>query len=213
MRRRTALEGHARWPDCTGAQRSACGRRGTRRARPRSSAYRTMEHGVRRGAAHLQARRRLSRSLRAASRWTGGGILMRAFVLAIVMIFASAGGYCADYPSKPVRLVVPFPAGGTTDVMGRLIGQQLSARLGQQFIIDNRPGAAGGIGADVVAKAPGDGYTLLLGAVATHSINPSLYARLPYDPVKDFEPISLVGTLQNVLVVNPSVPARSVQDL
>jgi tripartite-type tricarboxylate transporter receptor subunit TctC len=134
---------------------------------------------------------------------------------AVLFAFALVIGYAhsADFPSKPVRLVVPFPAGGTTDVMGRLIGQQLSARLGQQFIIDNRPGAAGGIGTDVVAKSPADGYTLLLGAVATHSINPSLYAHLPYDPVKDFAPISLLGTLPNVLVVNPSLPVRSVQEL
>ena len=134
---------------------------------------------------------------------------------AVLVAFALAVGYAqsADYPSKSVRLVVPFPAGGTTDVMGRLIGQQLSARLGQQFIIDNRPGAAGGIGTDVVAKSPADGYTLLLGAVATHSINPSLYGHLPYDPVKDFAPISLLGTLPNVLVVNPSLPVRSVQEL
>jgi tripartite-type tricarboxylate transporter receptor subunit TctC len=134
---------------------------------------------------------------------------------AVLVAFALAVGYAqsADYPSKSVRLVVPFPAGGTTDVMGRLIGQQLSARLGQQFIIDNRPGAAGGIGTDVVAKSPADGYTLLLGAVATHSINPSLYGHLPYDSVKDFAPISLLGTLPNVLVVNPSLPVRSVQEL
>ncbi len=133
----------------------------------------------------------------------------------VLVAFALVIGYAhsADYPSKPVRLVVPFPAGGTTDVMGRLIGQQLSARLGQQFIIDNRPGAAGGIGTDVVAKSPADGYTLLLGAVATHSINPSLYAHLPYDPVKDFVPISLLGTLPNVLVINPSLSVRSVQEL
>ena len=136
-----------------------------------------------------------------------------ALVAALALFVGHARGADTGYPNKPVRLVVPFPPGGTTDVMGRLIGQQLSARLGHQFVIDNRPGAGGGIGADIVAKAPADGYTLLLGAVATHSINPSLYAKLPYDAVKDFAPISLLATLQNVLVVNPSLPVRSVQEL
>jgi tripartite-type tricarboxylate transporter receptor subunit TctC len=136
-----------------------------------------------------------------------------ALVAALAIFVGSARAADTGYPNKPIRLVVPFPAGGTTDVIGRLIGQQLSARLGQQFIIDNRPGAGGSIGADIVAKAPPDGYTLLLGAVATHSINPSLYAKLPYDAVKDFAPISLLATLPNVLVVNPSLPVRSVQEL
>ena len=136
-----------------------------------------------------------------------------ALVAALAIFVGSAHGADTGYPNKPIRLVVPFPAGGTTDVMGRLIGQQLSVRLGQQFVIDNRPGAGGSIGTDIVAKAPADGYTLLLGGVATHSINPSLYARLPYDAVKDFAAVSLLATLPNVLVVNPSLPVRSVQEL
>jgi tripartite-type tricarboxylate transporter receptor subunit TctC len=138
---------------------------------------------------------------------------MRALIAFLLALSLPSITQAAQYPTKPVRLIVPFPAGGTTDVMGRLIGQQLATRLGQQFIIDNRPGAAGGLGADLAAKAPPDGYTLLLGAVATHSINPSLYARLPYDAVKDFEPVALLGTLPNVLVVNPNVPARTLQEL
>lgn len=138
---------------------------------------------------------------------------LAAWLLAPLLAAALTCAQAAEYPSKPIRLVVPFPAGGTTDVLGRLLAQQLTTRLGQQIIVDNRPGAAGGIGADVVAKSAGDGYTLLLGAVSTHSINPSLYARLSYDAVKDFVPISLVGTLPNVLVVNPGVPAKSVQEL
>lgn len=136
-----------------------------------------------------------------------------ALVAALAIFAGSAHGAETGYPNKPIRLVVPFPPGGTTDVIGRLIGQQLSTRLGQQFVIDNRPGAGGSIGTDIVAKAPADGYTLLLGTVATHSINPSLYARLPYDAVKDFAPISLLATLPNVLVVNPSLPVRSVREL
>ena len=136
-----------------------------------------------------------------------------ALVAALAIFVGSAHGADTGYPNKPIRLVVPFPAGGTTDVMGRLIGQQLSVRLGQQFVIDNRPGAGGSIGTDIVAKAPADGYTLLLGGVATQSINPSLYARLPYDAVKDFAAVSLLATLPNVLVVNPSLPVRSVQEL
>ena len=139
--------------------------------------------------------------------------LIVALLIGLSVLAGEARAADAPYPSKPVGLVVPFPPGGTTDVLGRLVGQQLSVRLGQQFVIDNRPGAGGGIGTDIVAKAPADGYTLLLGAVATHSINPSLYARLPYDAVKDFAPISLLGTLPNVLVVNPSLPVRSVQEL
>jgi tripartite-type tricarboxylate transporter receptor subunit TctC len=138
---------------------------------------------------------------------------MAAWLLGALLGAALSCAHAADYPTKPIRLVVPFPAGGTTDVLGRLLAQQLTTRLGQQIIVDNRPGAGGGIGADVVAKSAGDGYTLLLGAVSTHSINPSLYAKLPYDAVKDFVPISLVGTLPNVLVVNPGVPAKSVLEL
>jgi tripartite-type tricarboxylate transporter receptor subunit TctC len=136
-----------------------------------------------------------------------------ALLIGLSVLIGHAQAADPAYPSKPVRLVVPFPPGGTTDVLGRLVGQQLSTRLGQQFVIDNRPGAGGGIGTDIVAKAPADGYTLLLGAVATHSINPSLYARLPYNAVKDFAAISLLGTLPNVLVVNPSLPVHSVQEL
>jgi tripartite-type tricarboxylate transporter receptor subunit TctC len=141
---------------------------------------------------------------------------MRAIVALLVglsVLVGQARAADAPYPSKPVRLVVPFPPGGTTDVLGRLVGQQLSMRLGQQFVIDNRPGAGGGLGTDIVAKAPADGYTVLLGGVAPHSINPRLYARLPYDAANDFAPISLLGTLPNVLVVNPSLPVRSVQEL
>ena len=132
----------------------------------------------------------------------------------LAVALGSAGLAAAqDYPSKPVKLVVPFPAGGSVDAVARILGQKLSLKLGQQFVIENRPGAGGNIGSDFVAKAPRDGYTLLLAGVSSHAINPSLYAQLPYDAVKDFTSICLVYSLPNVLVVNPSVPAKSVQEL
>jgi tripartite-type tricarboxylate transporter receptor subunit TctC len=135
--------------------------------------------------------------------------------LAIVLAaFASSLAFAqATYPSKPVRLVVPFPAGGTTDILARAAAQKLSEAWGQQVIVDNRPGAAGNIGAELVAKAAPDGYTLLMGTVGTHAINPSLYAKMPYDHVKDFVPVILVAGVPNVLVVNPGVPVNSVPEL
>ena len=117
------------------------------------------------------------------------------------------------YPAKPVRLVVPFPPGGTTDILARAVAQKLSEAWGQQVVVDNHPGAGGNIGSDIVAKAAPDGYTLLMGTVGTHAINPSLYAKMPYNHVKDFAPVILVAGVPNVLVVNPSVPAQSVQEL
>jgi tripartite-type tricarboxylate transporter receptor subunit TctC len=118
-----------------------------------------------------------------------------------------------NYPVKPVKTIVPFPAGGTTDILGRIVAQKLSERLGQPFIIDNRGGAGGNIGADVVAKSAPDGYTLLVGTVGTNAINASLYAKMPYDTARDFVPIGLIAAVPNVLVVHPSLPARSVKEL
>jgi tripartite-type tricarboxylate transporter receptor subunit TctC len=117
------------------------------------------------------------------------------------------------YPSKPVRVIVPYPAGGGTDFFARAAGAKLSTLLGQQIVVDNRPGAATIIGAEAAAGSPPDGYTLLLGDSATYAVNPSLYRKLPYDPQKDFAPISLTGRFALLLVVNPSVPANSVQEL
>ena len=133
-------------------------------------------------------------------------------VAALVAPIAFAQG-AASYPTKPVRLVVPFPAGGTTDILARAVAQQLSVGWGQQVIVDNRPGAGGNIGSELVAKAAPDGYTLLMGTVGTHAINPSLYAKMPYDHVKDFTPVVLVAGVPNVLVVNPSLPVHSVPEL
>src|SRR3954470_20018697 len=139
---------------------------------------------------------------------------MRADWLCLAVALGVTGPATApDYPSKPVKIVVPFPPGGSVDAVARILGQKLSSKFGKQFVIENRPGAGGNIGSDFVAKAPRDGYTLLLAGVSSHAINPSLYPQLPYDPVKDFTPICLVYSLPNVLVVNPAVPAKSVQEL
>jgi tripartite-type tricarboxylate transporter receptor subunit TctC len=108
------------------------------------------------------------------------------------------------WPAKPVRIVVPFAAGGTTDILARALAPELTRSLGQTFIVDNKPGAGGNVGAAEVAKAAPDGYTLLMGTVGTHGINQSLYPKLPYDPVKDFAPITLVAGVPNVLVLNPA---------
>ena len=119
----------------------------------------------------------------------------------------------AEYPDKPIRLVVPFPAGGATDLMARTLAQKLAQRLGQAVVIDNRAGAGGGIGAEAVATAPPDGYTLLFATMGSLTINPSLYKNLRYDPVKSFVPISLTHNTSNLLVVDPGLPAKSVAEL
>jgi tripartite-type tricarboxylate transporter receptor subunit TctC len=115
------------------------------------------------------------------------------------------------YPSRPVRWIVPFPPGGGTDILARLIGQWLSERLGQQFVIDNRPGAGGNIGTEAAVHAPPDGYTLLL-AASVHTINPSLYDKLGFNFIRDIAPVAGIMRVPNVMVVNPSVPARSVPE-
>lgn len=119
----------------------------------------------------------------------------------------------AAYPDKPLRLVVPFPAGGAADIMARGMAQKLGAELGQQIVIDNKGGAGGTTASEIVAKSPADGYTLLFGTMGTHAINASLYQKLRYDPVKDFVPVSLTHITPRVLVVHPSVGANSVQEL
>lgn len=115
---------------------------------------------------------------------------------------AAAGAHAQAYPTKPIKLVVPFAAAGTTDILARAVGAELTKSLGQPVIIDNRPGAGGNIGADFVAKSTADGYTLLMGTVGTHGINQSLYSKMPYDTVKDFAPVTLVAAVPNVLVLN-----------
>lgn len=130
------------------------------------------------------------------------------------LIWLAAGPAAAqNYPTKPIRLVVPFTPGGSTDILARLIGQKLYESFGQQVIIDNRPGAGGNIGVDLVAKSVPDGYTLVMGHIGTFAVNPTLYTRLPYDPIKDFQPITLLAKIPNMLAVNPSLPAKSVKEL
>ncbi len=134
-------------------------------------------------------------------------------MIAMLLAGAALGAQAENYPSKPIRMIVPFSVGGTTDILARIIGQELTKAWGQQVIIDNRPGAGGNIGADLVAKSAPDGYTLVMGTVGTHAINASLYKKMPYDTVKDFAPITLVAAVPNVLVVHPAVPAKSVKEL
>ncbi len=119
----------------------------------------------------------------------------------------------AQYPNKPIKMVVPFPAGGTTDIMARAMANELQKSFGQAVIVENKAGAGGNIGSDYVAKAVPDGYTLLMGTVGTHAINVTLYPKMPYDAVKDFAPVSLVAAVPNVLVAAPSFPVNSVKDL
>ncbi len=117
------------------------------------------------------------------------------------------------YPSKPIRIVVPFTPGGSNDVLARAIGEKLAASLGQPVVVDNKPGASGNIGSDAVAKSPADGYTLLIAANSVMSMNPALFAKMPFDSVKDFEPITLLGVVPVVLAINPEVKATSVKEL
>jgi len=130
-----------------------------------------------------------------------------AFALAPLVSFAQA------YPERPIRLVVPFPPGGNIDVVGRLVGEHLGPVLGQNVIIDNRPGAGGAVGAESVAKSPPDGYTVLLGSGSTHGTNPAVVKSLPYDAVKDFAPVVLIGRYPLVLLANPALPAQNVPAL
>ena len=117
------------------------------------------------------------------------------------------------YPAKPIRFVVPFPAGGGADIFARLIGRKLGEQLGQQFVVDNRAGASGIIGCEVVARSAPDGYTLLMGTTGTHTTNPAVFSKLPYDPLKDFAPVSLVAESPFLLLVHPSLPVSNLKEL
>lgn len=123
-----------------------------------------------------------------------------------------AGAQPAAFPNRPVRIVVPFAAGGTADVLARLVGERLSAKWNQQVVVDNRPGAGGNIGAEQVARAPGDGHTLLLGTIGIHAAS-SIYARLPYNPDTDLAPVTVLAEMPNAIIVHPSVPARNLREL
>ena len=134
----------------------------------------------------------------------------RAIVLALLLPCALAGAQA--YPTKPIRLIVAFPPGGSTDIIARIVGQKLGERLNQQVVIDNRGGAGGTIGTEIAARANPDGYTLTMGTTSTHVIAAGAYAKLKYDPVKDFEPLTLVATTPYLLVVNPGVKSNSLKE-
>jgi tripartite-type tricarboxylate transporter receptor subunit TctC len=131
---------------------------------------------------------------------------------AFLFATASAAHAQATYPDKPIHIVVTFTTGGAPDILARLIGERLQASWGQSVIVDNKPGAGGNTGADAVAKAPPDGYTIVVGTVGTHSINGALYAKMPYDMVKDFTPVTLLATTPNMLVVHNGVPAKTLPE-
>lgn len=132
--------------------------------------------------------------------------------VALALLFAGEAASAQAFPAKPIRLIAPFSAGGALDLIARAIGQKLAEGVGKPVIVDNRAGASGAIGSELVAKSAADGYTLLLGATTTHGINPALNPKLQYDPVRDFTPISLVATIPHVLVLNPAVPAKTLPE-
>lgn len=139
--------------------------------------------------------------------------LMRLVIFAGMINLLIAGASAQGYPAKPIRVIIPYPPGGGNDIVVRSIGQKLAERLGQSVLVENKPGGGTLIGAEAAAKSAPDGYSLFLGTIATMSINPSLYRTLPYDPVKDFAPITQLVNYSMFLVVNPSVPANSVAEL
>ena len=136
--------------------------------------------------------------------WCGG---------ALVALVICTPVWAQQYPTKPIRMVVPSAPGSGPDLIARVVAQKLTEALGRSVVTDPRPGAGGSLGAEIVAKAPPDGYTLIMGSAGSHSVNTALYPKLPYDAVKDFAPISLVSTAPNILIVHPSLPVRTVKDL
>ena len=138
---------------------------------------------------------------------------LKRWACGLLLAMAATGAWAQAYPARPIRIVVPFPAGGATDLLARAVAQKLTEAWGQSVVVDNRPGAGGNIGSELVARAAPDGYTLEMGTVGTHAINASLYAKMPYDHVKDFAPVILVAGVPNVLVINPALPVNSVPAL
>jgi len=135
---------------------------------------------------------------------------MRTFVA--LCLFGLCTAASAQYPARPIRMIVPFPPAGATDIVGRIVAQKLQERLGQPVVVENRPGAGGSLGSDVAAKSPPDGYTVLMATSSTHSIGPVLQ-KLPYDPIRDFAPITHVASIPNVLVVSPKLDVKNLQEL
>jgi len=140
--------------------------------------------------------------------------MLRALIVALCWLcLGFAPSASADYPTKPIRLIVPFAPGGGNDTIARTIAQKIAAGLGQPVVVDNRAGAGGVLGAELAARAAPDGYTLFLGGVGSHAINPNLHKSLPYDPIRDFAPVALIASAPLVIVVHPSLPASSVREL
>lgn len=135
------------------------------------------------------------------------------FLIAALVALLTLPALADDYPAKPIHIVVPFSPGGATDVLARAIGQKLNEAWGQPVVVENRPGAGGNIGANAVAKAPADGHTLLMGAIGPNAVNASLYADMPYDTLRDFQPVTQVASVPMLVVVHPSLPVKSVGDL
>jgi tripartite-type tricarboxylate transporter receptor subunit TctC len=136
-------------------------------------------------------------------------------LLAALLVLTSTTAALAQsaYPDRPVRLIVPFPAGSATDIVSRLMAQKFSTELGQQFVVENRPGASGNLGVDMIAKSPPDGYTVGLITASTHGVTPALGTKLPYDSINDFKPISMIGAAPYVLVLYPGIPAKNIAEL
>lgn len=140
--------------------------------------------------------------------------LVQAFRLLVAAVLSiSAGAGAQSFPTKPIRFVVPYSPGGSTDTLARTLAQKMSDSMGQQVVVDNRPGANGNIGMEIVARAPADGHTIVLGYIANVAIGPSLYDKLPFDPVKDYEPVTLLATSPNVLVAHPGVQVKTLKDV
>ncbi|MEJ0068838.1 MAG: tripartite tricarboxylate transporter substrate binding protein [Pseudomonadota bacterium] len=140
------------------------------------------------------------------------GLVGRGALAAFILCAMMAGGRAEDYPSRPIRFIVPWPPGGGADISARIVGQRAAELIGQPLIVDNRPGAGGNIGAEIAAHAAPDGYTILFGYIGTHAINPGLYRTMPFQP-KDLAPVTLMNTVDNILVVHPSLPVHSVTEL
>ena len=155
-----------------------------------------------------------SQRLRGDDYHPGAGVRdMKPIAVALMLLAAAPAAAQDNWPDKPVRIVVPFPAGSATDIVSRLMGQKFSARFGQQFVIENRPGASGNLGVDIIAKSAPDGYTIGLITASTHGVTPALGTKLPYDSIKDFKPISMIGATPYVLVLYPGIPAKSIAEL
>ena len=133
--------------------------------------------------------------------------------IAVTLVLANSAVRAEDYPSRPVQMIIPFAAGGPTDIVGRIMAAKMGALLGQQFVVENRSGAGGNIGSEVVAKASPDGYTILMATVSTNAINPGLYKNMSYDAIRDFAPLGRIGVTPTLLLVNPSIPAIDVKSL